>query len=104
MRGFTAPLADHVVLTGVAATGIVQIHELGWRSQYARIVAFSLELPEMSMAPNIRALKRKKSLAEKVILQATARALEDKYQVPVVPLQQLKEVMTNHGIFWEEMK
>lgn len=83
---------DPFVLTGVAGTGIVRIHERGWRAQFARIVAFSNELPELSSG-----LLR----GHKVIDRHVARALEEKYQVPVVPLTRLADVMRAAGDFLE---
>ena len=120
-------LANQVVLAAVAGTGIVRIHAFGWRAQYARIVAFSLELPEMPIVPHVRELLGEASLREDQILRllgydektiraylarkvykqlspVVARALETKYQVPVVPLHQLKDVMADAGVFWEGMQ
>lgn len=82
-----------VVLTAVAGTGIVRIHERGWRAQFARIVAFSDELPGLTGGLlGFRA---------KVIGSEVARALEDKYQVPVVALGKLADVVRRAGDFWE---
>ena len=47
LSAFTNPAPDDCVLAGVAGTGIVRIHTNGWRAQFARIVAFSAELPEI---------------------------------------------------------
>jgi DNA-binding CsgD family transcriptional regulator len=44
---FTNLDCDYFVLAGVAGTGIVRVHTAGWRAQFARIVAFSVELPEI---------------------------------------------------------
>ncbi|HET9849862.1 MAG TPA: hypothetical protein VFR68_15095 [Candidatus Dormibacteraeota bacterium] len=121
---FPHVLANQVVLAAVAGTGIVRIHTLGWRAQYARIVALSLELPEMSIVPHVRELLGEASRREDQILRllgydenairaqmgrkvykqlspVIARALETKYQVPVVPLHQLEEVIADAGVFWE---
>ncbi len=87
------------VLTGVAGTGIVRIHERGWRAQFARIVAFSDELPELTVG---RFSGRAKVRSHKAIGLDVARALEEKYQVPVVPLTKLAEVMRGAGDFLEE--
>lgn len=84
------------VLVGVAGSGIVRIHELGWRAQFARIVAFSEELPEPTgwrFGAKLR--------GNKVISGDAARALETRYQVPVVPLKKLTEVMRAAGDFLE---
>jgi hypothetical protein len=73
------------VLIGVAGSGIVRIHQLGWRAQFARIVAFSDGMPRLldQLDPSI------------------ARALEASYQVPVVPLAKLRGVMLELGNFAE---
>lgn len=90
-----------VVLTAVAGTGIVRIHTRGWRAQFARIVAFSDELPELTAG---RFIGRAKVRGHKVIGSDVARALEEKYQVPVVPLAKLAEVMRAAGDFLEGVK
>lgn len=87
-----------VVLIGVAGTGIVRIHTRGWRAQFARIVAFSDELPEVTAG---RFIGRAKVKGHKVIGSDVTRALEEKYRVPVVPLRRLAEVMRGAGDFWE---
>jgi len=88
-----------LVLTVVAGTGIVRIHERGWRAQFARIVAFSDELPEVSVG---RFSGRSKVRSHKMIGRDTVRALEEKYQVPVVPLTKLLDVIRGAGDFLEE--
>jgi hypothetical protein len=114
LSAFTNLDPDNVVLAGVAGTGIVRVHTEGWRAQFARIVAFSVELPEIRVAPErIRQIEanaiRKarnpsRSKEAQGRLSATAaEALEAKYQVPVVPLNKLKEVMGGLGNFLEEM-
>jgi hypothetical protein len=140
---------DYFVLAGVAGTGIVRVHTEGWRAQFARIVAFSVELPEMPAsciltprewrvlalrfglidghqltveevgkrfgvgperirqieAHAIRKARHPSWSKEAQRLSATAaEVLEAKYQVPVVPLDKLKEVMAGVGRFWEEMR
>jgi hypothetical protein len=80
------------VLVGVAGTGTVRIHERGWRAEFARILAFSAEVPGRNAKPQ-------KRLAER-----TARALEETYHVPVVPLSKLRDVMLESGEFVEEIK
>ena len=90
--------ASLFVLTAVAGTGIVRIHERGWRAQFAGIVAFSDEFP----APIVwRFGGRAKLRGLKVISRQVARALEEKYQVPVVPLKKLAEVTRSAGDFLE---
>jgi len=89
---------DRFVLTGVAGTGIVRIHERGWRAQFARIVAISSELPEPS---NGLFTFRAKVSGHKVIGRHLAQALAEKYQVRVVPLTRLAEVMRAAGDFLE---
>ena len=99
----------------MAGTGIVRIHAYGWRAQFARIVAFSLETPRlprltsremeilrrvaghMSGLPISPPMKESQRLSREL-----ARALEDKYQVPVVPIDKLREAMASVGNFWEE--
>src|SRR3989442_6986012 len=49
LSGFTNLDPDNFVLAGVAGTGIVRVHTEGWRAQVARIVAFSLERPEITL-------------------------------------------------------
>lgn len=93
--------SEPVVLTAVAGTGIVRIHTRGWRAQFARIVAFSDELPELTAG---RFIGRAKVRGYKVIGSDVARALEEKYQVPVVPLAKLAEVMREAGDFLEGEK
>ena len=77
------------VLLGVAGSGIIRLHGFGWRSQFARIVAFSAEMPPMA------------GLA--VINRERARALEEKYHVPVVSLKNLRDTMRDAGDFVEDM-
>ncbi len=45
--GTLRPSAQPLILVGVAGTGVVRIHERGWRAQYARIVALSDEIPAL---------------------------------------------------------
>jgi hypothetical protein len=133
LSGFTNLDPDSFVLAGVAGTGIVRVHTEGWRAQFARIVAFSAELPEipvgLGLTPRERSLlevvfgvapERIRQIEAKAIRKArhpsrskeaqgrlsatAAEALEAKYQVPVVPLDKLKEVMAGLGNFWEEMR
>ena len=94
----SARAAGPFVLTAVAGTGIVRIHERGWRAQFARIVAFSDDLPEVTGG---RFRGRAKVRGNKVIRSEVARALEQKFQVPVVPLMKLAEVMRGAGDFLE---
>lgn len=123
--------SDYLVLAGVAGTGIVRVHTDGWRAQFVRIVAFSAELPEIpiwTLTPGerhvlelfgatpqgIRQIEAKalgktrhlgRSKEAQGRLSATvAEALKAKYQVPVIPLEKLKEVIADAGSFWEEMK
>jgi len=189
LSAFTHPAPDDFVLAGVAGTGIVRIHTNGWRAQFARIVAFSAELPEIPIRwrrlphpltpreqrvlqlrfgligghpltleevgkkfgvarERIRQIEAKalqklrhpsrREEAQRLFrvplspqeqqilcllgyaepadiglyeapsvprrLSATvAEALEAKYQVPVVALDKLKEVMAGAGSFWEEI-
>ena len=149
LSGFTNLDPDNFVLAGVAGTGIVRVHTEGWRAQFARIVAFSVELPEIPvgwiLTPRERrvlelrfglidghqlsleevgkrfgvASERIRQIEANAIRKArhpswskegqgrlsatAAEALEAKYQVPVVPLDKLKEVMAGVGNFLEEM-
>jgi hypothetical protein len=93
--------SEPVVLAAVAGTGIVRIHTRGWRAQFARIVAFSDELPELTAG---RFFGRAKMRGRKVIGSDLARALEEKYEVPVVPLAKLAEVIRAAGDFFEGEK
>jgi hypothetical protein len=129
--------ADNFVLAGVAGTGIVRVHTDGWRAQFARIVAFCVELPEISaprsvlidghqltleqvlkmfgiVPKRIRRIETKgirkgrhpsrSTEAQGRLSAAVAEALEAQYQVPVVPLDELKAVMAGAGNFLEEMR
>ncbi len=160
LSAFTNPAPDDFVLAGVAGTGIVRIHTNGWRAQFARIVAFSAELPDIPISwrrlpdqltpreqrvlqlrfglidghpltleevgkkfgvarERIRQIEAKalqklcllgyaESLHEapsvpRRLSATVAEALEAKYQVPVVALDKLIEVMAGAGCFWEEI-
>jgi hypothetical protein len=86
------------VLTVVAGSGIVVIHERGWRAQFARIVAFSDEFPAPIVWPFGG---REKVRGIKVIGRDVVQALEEEYQVPVVPLRRLADVARAAGDFLE---
>jgi len=146
---FTTLDPDYFVLAGVAGTGIVRVHTDGWRAQFARIVAFSVELPEIPIGSiltprerrvlelrfgligghplTLEEVGKKFGVARERIRQIETKALrklrhpspskearerlsatvaedlEAQYQVPVVPLDKLREVMAGAGNFWEEM-
>ena len=109
LSGFTNLDPDNFVLAGVAGTGIVRVHTEGWRAQFARIVAISVELPEIPVGWTLgnalrtaRPPNRSKAAQGRLSARA-AEALEAKYQVPVVPLDKLREVMAGAGNFLEEM-
>lgn len=87
-----------IVLAGVAGTGIVRIHERGWRAQFARIVAFSDEIPVLATR---RFSRRTEISGERVVGPAVARVLLEKYQVPIVPLRELPKAMRAAGDFVE---
>jgi len=91
---------DQFVLTAVAGSGTVRIHQRGWRAQFARIVAFSDEMPERA---SIGFFGRPKVRGHRVISEATVQALVAKYQVPVVALMELPDVMRAAGDFVEGM-
>lgn len=139
-----------VVLAGVAGAGIVRVHTRGWRAQFARIVALSIELPQIPMewtltnrerhvllllsgsvgghrlsfedvgkrfgvsAERIRQIEAKAvektrhqtvgAESEGNLSRRVRKALEAKYQVPVVPMGKLKEMMADAGNFWEETR
>lgn len=93
------PPNESFVLTAVAGSGLVRVHKRGWRAQFARIVAFSYQSPTASTL-----LGSGRHDRQRVINDLTARALVKKYQVPVVPLMRLREVMRGSGEFWEEMQ
>ncbi len=90
---------DQFVLTAVAGSGTVRIHQRGWRAQFARIVAFSDEVPERA---SIGFFGKARVRGRRVISEATVQALVEKYQVPVVPLTELLDVMRSAGDFVEE--
>jgi len=96
-RRFAIP-DDQFVLTGVAGSGTVRIHQRGWRAQFARIVAFSDEIPERT---SIRFFGRTKVRSQRVLSEATVEALAKKYQVPVVSLTELPDLMRAAGDFVE---
>lgn len=142
--------SDYFILAGVAGTGVVRVHTNGWRAQFARIVAFSVDLPESPFGSTLTPRERRilqlrcglidghartleevgkmfgvtperirqiEARAERKARQLSrskeapwrlpataAEALEAKYQVPVVPLDKLKEVIAGAGRFWEEMR
>ena len=89
---------DQFVLTAVAGSGTVRIHQRGWRAQFARIVAFSDEVPERA---SIGFFGKARVRGRRVISEATVQALVEKYQVPVVPLTELLDVMRSVGDFVE---
>ena len=149
LTGFRNLDSDGFVLLGVAGSGIVRVHEYGWRAQFARIVAFSVELPEIPPIETLTPRERRvlqlrfglidgrvrtlEQVGKKFGLTAdriqeieaealrqiqanavpesqgrlsamVAEALEAKYQVPIVPLDGLKDAMAGAGSFWEEMR
>jgi hypothetical protein len=59
LSGFTNLDPDNFVLAGVAGTGIVRVHTEGWRAQFARIIAFSVELPEIPVGPMLTPRERR---------------------------------------------
>ena len=89
---------DEFVLTGVAGSGTVRIHQRGWRAQFARIVAFSDEIPELA---STGFFGKAKVRGHKVVSETTVQALVEKYRVPVVPLTDLPNVMRSAGNFVE---
>lgn len=111
----SGPRDESLVLTGVAGTGIIRLHAYGWRAQFARIVAFSLATPRLPRLTTreVEILRRVAGQVSGVpfsppmrdsqrLSRAVARALEEKYQVPVVPIDKLRETMARVGDFWEE--
>ena len=82
----------------MAGSGTVRIHQRGWRAQFARIVAFSNEMPERN---SFGFFGRTKVRGHRVIGEATVEALAKKYQVPVVPLAELPDLMRAAGDFVE---
>jgi hypothetical protein len=83
------------VFAGIAGSGIVRVHERGWRAQYARIVAFSYEMPCLER-PCDYGLESHKAIGRKI-----ARELEARYEVPVVSLKQIRDTMLEVGHFVE---
>ena len=92
---FSTPY-DQFVITGVAGSGTVRIHQRGWRAQFARIVAFSDEIPERA---SIGFFGRAKAGGHRVVSEPTVQALVEKYRVPVVPLTELPNVLRSAGDF-----
>jgi hypothetical protein len=92
------PPWNECVLIGVAGSGIIKIHELGWRAQFARIVAFSDGMPRL-VDQGVGFEPRANAWGELDV--STARALEASYRVPVVPLAKLRDVMLESGNFVE---
>jgi hypothetical protein len=101
-------LPTGIVAVGVAGTGIVRVHQRGWRAQFARILAISHQAPALNTSGRNNAFLEDQrswpfnSFSLKTLEPRVARALEDVYRVPVVPLRQLREVMQSAGRFWEE--
>ena len=84
-----------MMLTGVAGTEMVRIHEKGWRAEFADIVGLSDEVLTFPFPdPPVGRLK-----PHKAIDGALAQIVGDKYQVPVVPLAQLQGLMHGLGDF-----
>ena len=83
------------VFVGLAGSGIVRIHERGWRAQFARIVAFSYEMPCMER-PCDYGLAAHKAIGRKIALE-----LEARFQVPVVSLNRIRDSMLEVGHFVE---
>ena len=85
-----------MMLTGVAGTGTVRIHEKGWRAEFADIVGLSDEV--LSSFPSLDPpVDRPKP--HKAIDDALAHVVGDKYQVPVLASAQLQELMHGLGDF-----
>ena len=86
---------DWMMLTGVAGTGTVRIHEKGWRAEFADIVGLSDEVLGFPFPdPPVGRPK-----PQKAIDGALAHVVGDKYQVPVLPLARLQELMHGLGDF-----
>jgi len=83
-----------MMLTGVAGTGTVRIHEKGWRAEFADIVGLS---DEVLGFPHLDPVGRPKP--HKAIDDALAHVVGDKYRVPVLASAQLQEVMNGLGDF-----
>ena len=84
-----------MMLTGVAGTGTVRIHEKGWRAEFADIVGLSDEV--LSRFPYLDPVGRPEP--HKAIDDALAHVVGDKYQVPVLASAQLQELMHGLGDF-----
>ncbi len=84
-----------MMLTGVAGTGTVRIHEKGWRAEFAHIVGLSDEVLSFPFPdPSVGRPK-----PQKAIDGALAHVVGDKYQVPVLASAQLQELMHGLGDF-----
>jgi hypothetical protein len=98
-------LAPFSVLVGVAASGIVRIHQHGWRAQFARIVAISSETHLPRAFGSFRTLPPQIGTRFQIppfLPRELASVLERKYRVPVVALNDLIDVMRAEGDFLEE--
>ena len=84
-----------MMLTGVAGTGTVRIHEKGWRAEFADIVGLADEV--LSFPFSDPAVGRPR--LQKAIDGALAHVVGDKYQVPVLASAQLQELMHGLGDF-----
>ena len=84
-----------MMLTGVAGTGTVRIHEKGWRAQFADIVGVSEEVLSYPFPDPPVGRPR----LHKAIDDTLAHFVGDKYQVPVLPLARLQELMHGLGDF-----
>ena len=84
-----------MMLTGVAGTGTVRIHEKGWRAEFADIVGLSDEVLGFPFPdPPVGRPKPQKAIDD-----ALAHVVGDKYQVPVLASAQLQELMHGLGDF-----
>jgi len=83
-----------MMLTGVAGTGTVRIHEKGWRAEFAEIVGLSDEVLSFPFPDPVGRPK-----PQKAIDGALAHVAGDKYQVPVLASAQLQELMHGLGDF-----
>ena len=95
LSAFTNPAPDDLVLAGVAGTGIVRIHTNGWRAQFARIVAFSAELPEIPI--RCRRLPDQLTPREQRVLQLRLGLIGGH------PLT-LEQVAKKFGVAWERIR
>jgi hypothetical protein len=90
---------DDVVLCGVQAWGRIVVHDWGFRSQFARIVTISDQLPSRVIRTVDGQVIR--ILTKQGINLSTSGCLAAYYSVPVVPLHEIVNRTAEFGDFLE---